>query len=212
MAAEAAWVIAIIALMAFIVAAIALAVTLNIYSAQQQTLELQRKQFEEQQRRARREQAAKVSFFVDANNDRQFQLKVINTSDYPILGVAAVMQPRTPNAVALALVPNLLPTGATPYTMTWHPSVLPLSFGDLNTERAGVFGVELWFEDSNGVYWCRNIYGKLAELTDAEQKQLDHLLADHYPGRRAKSFLLVSGCSADSQVVGAGGRVACCAE
>ena len=97
--------------MAFIVAAIALAVTLNIYSAQQQTLELQRKQFEEQQRRARRERAAKVSFFVDANNDRQFQLKVINTSDYPILGVVAVLQPRTPNAVALALVPNLLRQG-----------------------------------------------------------------------------------------------------
>jgi hypothetical protein len=85
MAAEAAWVIAIIALMAFIVAAIALAVALNIYSAQQQTLELQRKQSEEQRREARREQAAKVSFFVDVNNDRQFQLKVINTSDYPIL-------------------------------------------------------------------------------------------------------------------------------
>ena len=44
MAAEAARVIAIIALMAFIVAAIALAVALNIYSAQQQALELQRKQ------------------------------------------------------------------------------------------------------------------------------------------------------------------------
>ena len=178
MAAEAAWVIAIIALMAFIVAAIALAVTLNIYSAQQKTLELQRKQSEEQQREARREQAAKVSFFVDVNNDRQFQLKVINTSDYPILGVAAVLQPRTPNAVALALVPNLLPTGATPHTMTWHPSAHPLSFGDLTTERAVVFGVELWFEDSNGVYWRRNIYGKLAELTDAEQKQLDHLLKE----------------------------------
>ena len=41
MAAEAAWVIAIIALMAFILVAIALAVTLNIYSAQQHTLELQ---------------------------------------------------------------------------------------------------------------------------------------------------------------------------
>ena len=106
MAAEAAWVIAIIALMAFIVAAIALAVTLNIYSAQQQTLEPQRKQSDEQRREARREQAAKVSFFVDVNNDRQFQLKVINTSDYPILGVAAVLQPRTPNAVALALVPK----------------------------------------------------------------------------------------------------------
>jgi hypothetical protein len=181
MAAEAAWVIAIIALMAFIVAAIALAVALNIYSAQQQTLELQRKQSEEQRREARREQAAKVSFFVDVNNDRQFQLKVMNTSDYPILGVAAVLQPRTPNTVALALVPNLLPTGATPYTMTCHPSVHPLSFGDLNRERAVVSGVELWFEDSNGVYWRRNIYGKLAELTDAEQKQLDHLLADHYP-------------------------------
>jgi type II secretory pathway pseudopilin PulG len=178
MAAEAAWVIAIIALMAFIVAAIALAVALNIYSAQQQTLELQRKQFEEQQRRARREQAAKVSFLVDVGNDRQFQLKVINASDYPILGVIAVLQPRTPNAAAVALTPNLLPTGATPYTMTWRPSVLPLSFGDLNTEHAVVFGVELWFEDSNGAYWRRNTYGKLAELTDVEQKQLDHLVAD----------------------------------
>ena len=67
MAAEAAWVIAIIALMAFIVAAIALAVTLNIFSAQQQTLELQRKQFEEQQGQARREQAAKISIFVDVD-------------------------------------------------------------------------------------------------------------------------------------------------
>lgn len=182
MAAEAAWVIAIVALMAFVVAAIALAVTLNIYSALQQTLELQRKQFEGQQRQARREQAAKVSFFVDVGNDRQFQLKVSNASDYPILGVTAVLQPRTQNAVAVAFTPNLLPTGATPYTMTWRPSVLPLSFGDLKTEHAVVFGAELWFEDSNGVYWLRNTYGKLAELTEAEQKQLDHLITSHYPG------------------------------
>jgi len=48
-----------------------------------------------------------------------------------------------------------------------------------------VFGVELWFEDSNGAYWRRNTYGKLAELTDVEQKQLDHLVADRqlYSGR-----------------------------
>ena len=181
MAAEAAWVIAIIALMAFIVAAIALAVTLNIFSAQHQTLELQRKQFEEQQGQARREQAAKVSFFVDVGDDQQFQLKVVNTSDYPILGVIAVLQPRTPNAVAVALTSNLLPTGTTPYTMTWRPSVLPLGFGDLNKEHAVVSGVELWFQDSHGAYWRRNTYGKLAELTDVEQKQLDHLVADRYP-------------------------------
>ena len=177
MAAEAAWVIAIIALMAFIVAAIALAVTLNIYGALQQTLELQRKQFEEQQRQVRREQAAKVSIFLDVNSDQQFQLKVINASDYPVLGVTAVLQPRTQNAVAVAFTPNLLPAGPTPYTMPWRPSVLPL----VKTERAVLFGVELWFEDANGVYWRRNTYGKLAELTDAEQKQLDHLVADHYP-------------------------------
>ena len=133
MAAEAAWVIATIALMALIVAAIALAVTLNIHSAQQHTLELQRKHFEEQQRRARREQAAKVSFFMDVNDGRQFQLKVINASDYPILGVIAVLQPRTQNAVAVAFTPNLLPAGPTPHTMAWRPSVLPLSFGDLRT-------------------------------------------------------------------------------
>jgi type II secretory pathway pseudopilin PulG len=181
MAAEAVWVIAIIALMALIVAAIALAVTLNIFSAQQQTLELQRKQFEEQQRQARREQAAKVSFFVEVGDDRQFQLKVINASDYPILGVIAVLQPRTPDAVAVALTPNLLPSGATPYTMTWRPSVLPLGSGDLDTEHTVVFGVELWFEDSNGAYWRRNTYGKLAELTDVEQKQLHHLVAHCYP-------------------------------
>jgi hypothetical protein len=182
MAAEAAWVIAIIALMAFIVAAIALAVTLNIFSAQQQTLELQRKQFEEQQGQARREQATKVSFFVDVGDDRQFQLKVINASDYPILGVIAVLQPRTPNAAAVALAPNLLPTGATPHTMTWRPSVLPLSFGDLDTEHAVTLQAELWFQDSHGAYWRRNTYGKLAELTDVEQKQLDHLLADRRRG------------------------------
>jgi type II secretory pathway pseudopilin PulG len=177
MAAEAAWVIAIIALMAFILVAIALAVTLNIYSAQQHTLELQRKQFEEQQRQARREQAAKVSFFVDVDSEGQFQLKVVNASDYPILGVTTVVQLRTPNAVAVALTPNLLPTGHTPYTMPWRPSVLPLHFADLNSEHAVLFGVELWFEDSNSVYWGRNIYGKLAELTDAEQEQLDRLVA-----------------------------------
>src|SRR3954465_1345711 len=136
MAAEAAWVIAIIALMAFIVAAIALAVTLNIFSAQQQTLELQRKQFEEQQGQARREQATKVSFFMDVNDDRQFQLKVINASDYPILGVSAVLQPRTPNAVVVALIPNLLPAGSTPYTLPWRPRAFPLDFADLNTGRA----------------------------------------------------------------------------
>jgi hypothetical protein len=163
--------------MAFVAAAVAVAVTLNIYSAQQHTLELQRKQFEEQQRQARREQAAKVSFFVDANNDQQVQLKVINASDYPILGAIAVWQPRTPNAVAVALAPNLLPTGSIPYTMRWRRSVLPLGFAELNIERAVLFGVELWFEDSNGVYWRRNTYGKLAELTDAEQKQLDHLVS-----------------------------------
>lgn len=181
MAAEAAWLIAIIALMAFIVAAIALAVTLNIYSAQQQTLELQRRQFQEQQRQGRREQAAKISIFLDVNSDQQVQLKVINASDYPVLGVTAVLQPRTQNAVAVAFTPNLLPAGPTPYTMPWRPSVLPLGFADLKTERAVLFGVELWFEDSNGVYWRRNTYGKLAELTDAEQKQLDHLVVDHYP-------------------------------
>jgi type II secretory pathway pseudopilin PulG len=181
MAAEAAWLNAILALMAFVAAAVAVAVTLNIYSAQQRTLELQRKQFEELQRQARREQAAKISFFIDVNNDRQFQLKVINASDYPILGVTVVLQPCTPNAVVVALLPNMLPTGSTPYTLPWRPSVLPLGFVDLDTERAVVFGVELWFEDSNGVYWRRNIYGKLAELTDAEQKQLDHLVADGYP-------------------------------
>jgi transposase-like protein len=38
----------------------------------------------------------------------------------------------------------------------------------------------------------------------------DH--ADEEPGRCAKSFLLVSGCLTDSQLVGAGGRVASCAE
>jgi hypothetical protein len=178
MAAEAAWVIAIIALMAFILAAIALAVTLNIYSAQQHTLELQRKQFEEQQRQTRREQAAKVSVFVDVNSDGQFQLKVINASDYPILGVTAVLQPRTLDAVAVAYTPNLLPTGPAPYTMPWRPGVLPLHFADRKTEYAVLFGVELWFEDSNSVYWGRNIYGKLAELTDAEQEQLDRLVAD----------------------------------
>ena len=181
MAAEAAWVIAIIALMTFIVAAIALAVTLNIHSAQQQTLEFQRKQFEERQRQARREQAAKVSIFLDVNSDQQFQLKVINASDYPVLGVTAVLQPRTQNAVAVAFTPNLLPAGPTPYTMPWRPSVLPLSFADLKTERAVLFGVELWFEDSNGVYWRRNSFGKLAELTDAEQKQLDDLVDDDNP-------------------------------
>jgi hypothetical protein len=63
--------------------------------------------------------------------------------------------------------PNLLRTGHTPYTTPWRPSVLPLHFADLNTEHSVLFGVELWFEDSNSVYWGRNIYGKLAELTDA---------------------------------------------
>ena len=55
--------------------------------------------------------------------------------------------------------------------------MLPLGFAELNIERAVLFGVELWFEDSNGVYWRRNTYGKLAELTDAKQKQLDHLVS-----------------------------------
>jgi len=181
MAAEAAWVIAIIALMAFIVAAIALAVTLNIYSAQQQTLELQRKQSEEQQREARREQAAKVSFLVDVNNDRQFQLKVINASDYPIHGAIAVLAPRSSRATAAALITNLLPTGSRPYTMRWRRGVLPPRFTELDAERDVVFGVELWFEDSNGTYWRRNSYGKLVELTDAELKQLDDLVADDIP-------------------------------
>jgi type II secretory pathway pseudopilin PulG len=101
-AAEAAWVSAILALMAFVAAAIAVAVTLSTNSAQQRTLELQRKQFEEQQRQARREQAAKVSFFVEANNDGQFELKVINASDYPIHGAIAVLAPRNSRATAAA--------------------------------------------------------------------------------------------------------------
>jgi hypothetical protein len=45
-AAEAAFASAFIALMAFVAAAVAVAVTLNINSAQQHTLELQRRQFE----------------------------------------------------------------------------------------------------------------------------------------------------------------------
>jgi hypothetical protein len=117
--------------------------------------------------RGRRRQAAKVSFFLDVDSEGQFQLKVVNASDYPILGVTAVVPPRTSNAVAVVLTPNLLRTGHTPYTMPWRPGVLSLHFADLNTEHPVLFGVELWFEDSNSVYWGRNIYGKLAELTDA---------------------------------------------
>ena len=59
--------------------------------------------------------------------------------------------------------------------------MLPPRFTELNAERDDVFGVELWFEDSNGTYWRRNSYGKLVELTDAELKQLDELVADDIP-------------------------------
>ena len=180
-AAEAAWVGNILGLMAFVAAAIAVAVTLSTNSAQQRTLELQRKQFEEQQRQARREQAAKVFFFVEANNDGQFELKVINASDYPIHGAIAVLAPRSPRATAAALITNLLPTGSRPYTMRWRRGVLPPRFTELDAERDVVFGVELWFEDSNGTYWRRNSYGKLVELTDAELRQLDDLVADDIP-------------------------------
>ncbi|HWH98974.1 MAG TPA: hypothetical protein VNT27_01485 [Propionibacteriaceae bacterium] len=177
-AAEAAWVNNIIALMAFVAAAVAVAVTLNTYSAQQHTLELQRRQFEEQQREARRAQAAKISFFVDLNSDYQYELKVVNASDSPILGVLAVSSPRTPDASVIALTLNLLPTGPYPHTMQWRQSALPPGFTELDRGRGVVLGIELWFQDSNRVYWRRSSYGKLAELTDAEQKQLGELLAD----------------------------------
>jgi type II secretory pathway pseudopilin PulG len=175
-AAEAALASEIIALMAFVAAIVAVAVTLNINSAQQHTLELQRQQFEEQQRRARRELAAKISFFVETNNDNQYELKVINASDYPIHAVTAVFKPRTPRATAVAVTLHLLPTRPTPYTMQWRLKELPPELMDPNTARGAVYGVELWFEDSNGTYWRRTNYGTLAELTDAEQTQLGDLL------------------------------------
>jgi type II secretory pathway pseudopilin PulG len=177
-AAEAALASELIALMAFVAALVAVAVTLNIHSAQQRTLELQRQQFEEQQRQARRELAAKVSFFVETNNDNQYELKVINASGYPIHAVTAVSKPHTPRAAAVAVTHHLLPTGPTPYTMQWRLKGLPPELVDRNAAPDAVYGVELWFEDSNGTYWRRTNYGKLAELTDAEQKQLGGLLTE----------------------------------
>jgi type II secretory pathway pseudopilin PulG len=177
-AAEAALASAFIALMAFVAAAVAVAVTLNINSAQQHTLELQRRQFEEQQRQARRELAAKVSFFVETNNDNQYELNVINASDYPVHAVTAIFKPRTARATAVAVTLHLLPTGSSPYTMRWRLKGLPPELTDRNTVSSAVYGVELWFEDSNGTYWRRTNHGKLAELTDAEQKSLDDLLAE----------------------------------
>ena len=85
MAAEAAWVIAIIALMAFIVAAIALAATLNI-----SVLSSRRWSSKGSSSRSNKDKLAgsrrrRSRIFVDVDSDQQFQLKVINASDYPNL-------------------------------------------------------------------------------------------------------------------------------
>jgi hypothetical protein len=53
---------------------------------------------------------------------------------------------------------------------------------------------------------------RIVSLASWNDRNNGTFIGMHQSGRRAKSFLLVSGCLPDSQVVGVGGQVACCAE
>jgi len=156
------WATTVVAVIAGVVAYRAFRETSKTNNAQQETLELQRKQYEDAQKQLRRSQAEKVSFWsvTDTMYPRMrlepppvLVTSVINASESPIFLVDLVLTAPDNQRSILASV-NAIPPGIEPMTFE-----LPQ------------FVSELHFQDATGLYWVRHSNGDLVRLTLEERNE-----------------------------------------
>jgi hypothetical protein len=143
------WTTAGIALLAFIVAAVAARYTAQTNRAQQQTLELQRKQYEDARQQLRRAQAELISYWTEDD-----LVHVVNASSSPIYHVR-LLSPHRRAFWARTLV--VRPTGTANHSME-----LPSGLGSAVKASA-----MLLFNDAAGRRWARNQGGVLSPMTEA---------------------------------------------
>lgn len=151
------WITTIVAVAALIVAGIAARYTSQTNRAQQETLELQRKQYEESQEAARRSQAEKVTFWgAEDATDAAHVYLIQNSSDSPVFQVQIVLGAND-DADVEVLVSRyfILPTGAS-------PERVPSSRNLATADEASL--LQLQFLDSAGRFWSRDFMGHLIML------------------------------------------------
>jgi len=170
------WSTTLIALIALVVAGLAAKATIQTNRAQQETLELQRLQYE-------RAQASKVTFYVDLpkpsaetppeggliiNFDDPKTAHVSNASDSPIYAPCLVQTYPGADKPIVYAADYLFPTGTEP--AVWN----------LNTaEPVGlVRWHDLYFKDAMGIHWIRKSSGELIKATRQDEVELGQMLAD----------------------------------
>lgn len=163
------WFTAGTAFLALVVATIAGVATWRTNRAQQETLELQRQQFQAASEQLERAQAAKVTYYLGPQGHHRtgaseataslersgVGLTVINASDNPVYRLALLEMDPKPRL--LHAEPVLFPTGQTPATLATQIEV-----------GWGASSRHLFFEDSSGIGWLREASGALRRATVAE--------------------------------------------
>lgn len=156
------WTTTLVAVAAGAVAYQAYRKTSETNDAQQKTLELQRKQFEDVQAKAKRSQAEKVSFWLDLERETVY---VVNASDLPIYLVMISIGGSRKNTPFSQVV---VPTGTEPIAFPLElPSDRPLTVvysSELDNE------LHMGFNDAAGQRWIR------AESGDLRMSMPEHLL------------------------------------
>jgi hypothetical protein len=165
------WAGAAAAFLALVVATVAGIATWKTNKAQQETLELQRQQLEMAREQSERVQASKITYGLGANlaakmarlrgsetipaPDTGVALVVVNASDSPVYMVTLMEGDRNPQLVHAGGA--VFPTGPTP-----EPLATGLQINWPDSSR------RLYFEDSAGVAWIREVSGGLRKASNHE--------------------------------------------
>jgi hypothetical protein len=163
------WSTSLIALLAFAAAVLATRATIKTNTAQQETLDLQRKQFEHQREDQRRAQASKVTWWIIPKvpgSSEAVGAQILNASESPIF---------EPRFLALGDDSTCLRAGP-----LWLPTVHPLADKDeiYFTIDTGAARLVLYFKDSSGVSWVREQGGDLHEQSTEDVALADKLYAE----------------------------------
>lgn len=159
------WSTAIIALLAFAVASFAARATIQTNRAQQQTLELQRQQFEQAEERRYRAQAEKAIIWKEWRDHTQtptgWALRVVNVSELPVYQVCVAMQQD--------LYGDVL---GNPTRIMFEEVIFPTDAEGTIISLAILAGyappIAVYFWDAAGVAWVRYGNAKLREPTQSE--------------------------------------------
>jgi type II secretory pathway pseudopilin PulG len=161
------WTMVGVALLAFVVAAAAARYTARTNRAQQETLELQRKQYAESREAARRAQAEKVTFWEADNELREFM--VVNASDSPVFAVEVVLAPRQSDPESRTEIlldrPFVLPTGSEALKLQ-NPRVDDFTMDEVGDR------LRIRFADAAGRFWVRSWDGSLSDYSGGPTKTL----------------------------------------